>query len=69
LGDLPGRAQASRQAALQEAVAPFDVNIVRDLVVLWDDPHRLVVFDQLAGQPPDQPPPGEDIADECERAS
>ena len=69
LGDLPGRAQASRQAALQEAVAPFDVNIIRDVVVLWDDPHRLVVFDQPAGQPSDQPPPGEDIADECERAS
>lgn len=69
LGDLPGRAQASRQAALQEAAAPFDVNIARDVVVLWDDPHRLVVLDQPAGQTSDQPPSGEDIADECERAS
>jgi hypothetical protein len=69
LGDLPGRAQASRQAALQEAAAPFDVNIARDVVVLWDDPHRLVVLDQPAGQTSNQPPSGEDIADECERAS
>jgi hypothetical protein len=69
LGDLPGRAQASRQAVLQEAAAPFDVNIARDVVVLWDDPHRLVVLDQPAGQTSDQPPSGEDIADECERAS
>jgi hypothetical protein len=55
LGDLPGRAQASRQAFFQASVVPFDVNIARDLVVLWDDPHRLVVLDQPAGQPPDQP--------------
>jgi hypothetical protein len=65
LGDLPGRAQASRQAAFQASAAPFDVNIARDLVVLWDDPHRVVVLDQPAGQPP----PREDLADERERAS
>lgn len=65
LGDLPGRAQASRQAAFQASDAPFDVNIARDLVVLWDDPHRLVVLDQPAGQPQ----PRGDIADERGRAS
>ncbi len=73
VGDLPGRAQASRQAAFQASAAPFDVTIARDLVVLWDDPHRLVILNQPAGQPPDQPPdqpqPREDIADERERAS
>jgi len=69
LGDLPRRAQASRQAAFQASAAPYDVNIARDLVVLWDDPHRLVVPDQPAGQPPDQPQPGGDIGDERERAS
>jgi vWA-MoxR associated protein C-terminal domain/vWA-MoxR associated protein middle region 0/Effector-associated domain 2 len=61
LGDLPGRAQASRQAAFQASTAPFDVNITRDLVVLWDDPHRLVILDQQ----PDQPQRGWEIADEC----
>ncbi|MCA1693983.1 MAG: hypothetical protein LC749_04195, partial [Actinobacteria bacterium] len=65
----PGRAQASRLASFQTSAAPFDVNIVRDLVVLWDDPHRLVVLNQPAGQPPDQPQPGVDINDESERAS
>ncbi|MGH3899073.1 MAG: hypothetical protein ACRDTA_12670 [Pseudonocardiaceae bacterium] len=60
LGDLPGRAQASRQASFREPAAPFDVSVIRDLVVLWDDPHRLVVLDQ----PPDQPPSRGDIADE-----
>ena len=44
LGDLPGRTQASRQAAFQVSDAPFDVNIARNLVVLWDDPNRLVVL-------------------------
>ncbi|MDQ4034101.1 MAG: hypothetical protein M3332_18390, partial [Actinomycetota bacterium] len=65
LADLPGRAQASRQAALGASGAPFDLTIVRDLVVLWDDPHRLVVLDQ----PPGQPQPEGDIAVERERAS
>jgi NTP-dependent ternary conflict system VMAP-like protein len=69
LGDLPGRAQSSRQAAFQASAAPFDVNTARDLVVLWDDPHRLVVLDQPAGQSPDQSQSGGDIANERERAS
>ncbi len=65
LGDLPGRAQASRQAVFRASGAPFDLTIARDLVVLWDDPHRLVVLDQ----PPGQPQPKGDVADERERAS
>jgi hypothetical protein len=69
LGDLPVRAQASRQAAFQASAGPFDVSLARDLVVLWDDPHRLVVLDQPAGQPPDQPQPRGDIENERERAS
>jgi hypothetical protein len=56
LGDLPGWARASRQAALQETTPSSDVNLIRDLVVLWDNPDRLVILDQ--------PLPGEDIADE-----
>ena len=69
LGDLPGRAQASRQVFFQASAAPFDVTIARDLVVLWDDPRRLVVLDQPAGRPPDQPQPRGDIVDDRERAS
>lgn len=69
LGDLPGRAQASRQAALQASGAPFDENIARDLVVLWDDPHRLVILNQPAGRPPEHPQPSGDIPDEREQAS
>lgn len=65
LGDLPGRAQTSRQAALLASGAPFDPAIARDLVVLWDNPHRLVVLDQ----PPGQPQPTGGIADERERVS
>jgi vWA-MoxR associated protein C-terminal domain/vWA-MoxR associated protein middle region 0/Effector-associated domain 2 len=57
LGDLPGRAQALRQADLQELKVSPDVNIVHDLVVLWDDPHRVVNLDQ----PPDIPRPRGDI--------
>jgi hypothetical protein len=51
LGDLPARTQASRLAALQEASTPFDSEIIRDLVVLWDNPERLAVFDRQPGQP------------------
>ena len=55
LRDLPGRAQESRRAVFRASTVPFDVNIARNLVVLWDDPHRLVVLDQ---------PPTGGIADE-----
>lgn len=60
LGDLPGWAQASRRDIFQASAAPFHVNVTRGLVVLWDDPHRLVILDQ----PPDQLQPRGDIADE-----
>jgi hypothetical protein len=43
LSDLPGRMQTLRQAAFQTSL---EGNIARDLVVLWDDPHRLVFLDQ-----------------------
>ena len=62
LRDLPGRMQTLRQTAFQTTAEPFEGNIARDLVVLWDDPHLLVVFDQQA----DQPQPERDIADERE---
>lgn len=61
LTDLPARAQASRRAAFQGTPALFNLNIARDLVVLWDDPGRLV-SDQ-----PGQLRPAEDTADERQR--
>lgn len=42
LGDLPARTQASRRAVFQGRQVPFDIDVLRDLVVLWDDPSRLV---------------------------
>ena len=49
---FPGRVQAARLAAFQASpAAAFDVNIARDLVVLWDDPRRMVVLDQPSFQP------------------
>jgi vWA-MoxR associated protein C-terminal domain/vWA-MoxR associated protein middle region 0/Effector-associated domain 2 len=65
LGDLPGRVQALRRAGLQASEVSPDVNIAHDLVVLWDDPHRVVNLDQ----PPDIPRQRRGvIADERERA-
>jgi class 3 adenylate cyclase len=46
MSDLPGRVQAARLAAFQASPAEYDVNIARDLVVLWDDPRRMVALDQ-----------------------
>jgi hypothetical protein len=60
--DVPGRVHALRRSAFDGRSA--DRDIVRDLVLLWDDPHRLVGFDQSSGQPLRG-----DIADERERAS
>lgn len=65
LGDLPRRAQDSRHPVFPESAAPFDVNMARDVVVLWDNPLRLVILDQ----PVDQSPSRGDITDERERAS
>lgn len=65
LGDLPTRAQVSRRAAFQQSASPFDSNTARDLVVLWDDPRRLVFLDPAPGHP--RPTGG--AADERDRAS
>jgi hypothetical protein len=65
LSDVPGQMQILRQAAFQTS---SEGNTARDLVVLWDDPRRVVFLDQPAGQPPDQPHPGGDTGDERERA-
>lgn len=65
VGDLPKRAQASRLAAFREASTPFDLNVARDLVVLWDDPRRLVFLDPAPGHP--RPTGG--TADERDRRS
>lgn len=64
LGDLPMQAKDSRLAALEDS-SPLLENLMRDLVVLWDDPGRLAVFDQSPGFPRQR---GE-TADERERAS
>jgi hypothetical protein len=66
LGDMPGRAQALRRADFHAAEKQSAVSFTHGLVVLWDNPHRVVTFDQ----PPDIPQPrGEDTSDERERAS
>ncbi|MGH4009623.1 MAG: hypothetical protein ACRDTH_15985 [Pseudonocardiaceae bacterium] len=45
--DLPGRTHDARLATFRSSAAlAFDVSIVRNLVVLWDEPHRLVVLGQ-----------------------
>ncbi|HEU5470525.1 MAG TPA: hypothetical protein VFV67_07715 [Actinophytocola sp.] len=51
MNDLPQRAQACRLAPLLEPTPPFDAELVRDLVILWDDPSRVVVLDQSPGRP------------------
>jgi hypothetical protein len=45
LGDLPARTQDSRRAAYREVTIPVDFRVARDLVILWDDPSRLVFLD------------------------
>lgn len=66
LADLPQRTLSARQAAF--AGSPdklFDPQVVHNLVVLWDDPRRLVDLDQ----PPRSRRPKGGTADERERAS
>jgi hypothetical protein len=41
---LPERTKESRRATLGSSVMPFDNNLARDLVVLWDDADRTVVL-------------------------
>lgn len=66
LGDLPPRALSARQAALGGSLdQQLDPNVIHNLVVLWDDPRRLVILDQ----PPRPRRPEGGTADERERAS
>jgi hypothetical protein len=48
MSKLPARVQASRLAAFQASPVPFDAELARDVVILWDDPERTVVLDQPA---------------------
>jgi hypothetical protein len=53
--DIAGRLQLLRKSRFMGRLA--DSDIARDLILLWDDPDRLVVLDQSHDQPPhDQPP-------------
>jgi len=59
--DLPARLQARRQSEFLQSGAAENV---RDLILLWDDPNRLVLLDQSYGQRPRG-----DSTDERETAS
>jgi hypothetical protein len=50
IDDLPGRAHASRLATFRSSTVPSDVSIVRNLVVLWDDPSRIAVLGESPPQ-------------------
>jgi hypothetical protein len=45
LGDLPLRVHKSRRAAFRKVTVPLDLSVAKNLVVLWDDPSRLVFLD------------------------
>jgi vWA-MoxR associated protein C-terminal domain/vWA-MoxR associated protein middle region 0/Effector-associated domain 2 len=47
LTELPSRVQARRQAVFRAGLAEIDLNLLRSLVVLFDNPHRLVAVDTL----------------------
>ncbi|MDA3642786.1 hypothetical protein LZ318_38310 [Saccharopolyspora indica] len=49
LGELPSRAQRIRRDAHRDSPTRFDVKVVQELVVMWDDPSRLLNPDELAG--------------------
>ncbi|MCR6481677.1 hypothetical protein M8542_02495 [Amycolatopsis sp. OK19-0408] len=51
LGDLPARVQDSRRAAFRNTTIPVDLRIARNLVILWDDPSRLVFLDGAPYRP------------------
>ncbi|HEX4703575.1 MAG TPA: hypothetical protein VH352_15715 [Pseudonocardiaceae bacterium] len=66
LADLPQRTLVARQAAFSGMFDELiDPEAVHSLVLLWDDPRRLVILDQ----PPSPRRPRGDTADERERAS
>jgi vWA-MoxR associated protein C-terminal domain len=48
LADLPARVQAQRNRTF---LGDADAAVFGDLVLLWDDPSRLVVVDLSPGQP------------------
>ena len=48
LADLPGQVHLERNKTLSESA---DAGLITDLVLLWDDPFRLVVVDLAPGQP------------------
>ncbi|MGH3758997.1 hypothetical protein [Actinophytocola sp.] len=43
--EVPQRAQVSRRAALGATELPIDLGVAKDVVILWDDPTRLVELD------------------------
>lgn len=49
LGDLPARSHTLQRGALL-GTAQFDITAVQDLVVLWDDPGRLIAPEELQDQ-------------------
>jgi hypothetical protein len=51
LGDLPARVQDSRRAAFRKVTIPVDLSVARNLVILWDDPGRLVFLDGAPFRP------------------
>ncbi|MEV7092235.1 hypothetical protein AB0M80_05280 [Amycolatopsis sp. NPDC051045] len=64
IGDLAMRVKDARRPTRQDSGPSFE-NVMRDLVVLWDDPSRLVHFDRQAGHSRRR----EEIVDEREQAS
>lgn len=65
LSDLPVRVQKSRRDAFRKVTIPVDMSVAKNLVILWDDPSRLVFLDapQFRSGPPSV------INDERERIS
>jgi vWA-MoxR associated protein C-terminal domain/vWA-MoxR associated protein middle region 0/Effector-associated domain 2 len=51
LTQLPQRLAELRRRNLAVSTSTDIDNIVRDLIILWDDPKRLVIFDQQPGPP------------------
>lgn len=65
LSDLPARVQKSRCSAFQKTATDVDLSTARNLVILWDDPNRLVFLDG----PPAGPAFTAGTIDERHRAS
>lgn len=65
LKDLPQRVLVARQDALRALDQAVNPDVIRNLVIMWDNPSRLVYLDQ----PPRPARPEGDTADEREQAS